>query len=90
MLAKLKSLFTTVNYWTKRYGPIDGPRIALQFRLGDRSRKPFALTLPDFQAPIWLRGGTVDTKIFFQVLVAKEYDTSDTAQGKELRHRYNA
>lgn len=83
-------MFRTVNYWTKRYGLIDGPRTALQFKLGDRSRKLFALTLPDFPAPIWLRGGTVDTRVFFQVLVAKEYDISDSAQGKELHRRYDS
>jgi hypothetical protein len=77
-----------LNYWTKQYGLIDGPWTALQYKLGDRSRKLFALTLPDFPAPIWLRGGTVD--VFTQVLATKEYDISDTAQGKELRRRYDS
>jgi FkbM family methyltransferase len=81
-------MFHTINYWTRQYGLIDGPRTALQFKLGERSRKLFPLTLPDFTAPIWLRGGTVDTRVFFQVLVHKGYDISDTAQGKELRGRY--
>jgi FkbM family methyltransferase len=80
----------TLNYWTKRYGLIDGPKTALQFKLGDRSHKLFALTLPDFPAPIWLRGGTVDMRVFWQVFAAKEYDISDTAQGKELRRRYDS
>lgn len=83
-------MFHSVNYFTKRYGLIHGPKTALQFKLGDRSRKLFALTLPDFPAPIWLRGGTVDIKVFTQVLVTKEYDISDTAQGKDLRRRYNS
>lgn len=83
-------MFQTVNYWTKQYGLIDGPKTALQFKLGDRSRKLFALTLPDFPAPIWLRGGTVDVRVFRQILVSKEYDISDTAQGKELRRRYDS
>ena len=39
-----------LNYWTKQYGLIDGSRTALQYKLGDRSRKLFALTLPDFAA----------------------------------------
>ena len=79
-----------LNYWTKQYGLIDGSRTALQYKLGDRSRKLFALTLPDFAAPIWLRGGTVDVRVFMQVLATKEYDISDTAQGKELRRRYDS
>jgi FkbM family methyltransferase len=83
-------MFQTVNYWTKRYGFIDGPRTALQFKLGDRSRKLFALTLPDFPAPIWLRGGTVDVRLFMEVLAHREYDISYTAQGKDLRRRYDA
>ncbi|UPJ51746.1 FkbM family methyltransferase [Bradyrhizobium sp. 200] len=90
MLARVKSWLDTVSYWTEQYGPIDGPRIAVRLKLGDHSRKPFTLTLPDFPAPIWLRGGTVDTRVFFHVLAAKEYDISDTAQGKELRRRYDA
>ena len=27
--------FHTVNYWTKQYGLIDGPRTAIQFKLGE-------------------------------------------------------
>jgi len=83
-------MFHTVSHLTRQYGLIDGPRTALQFKLGDRSRKLFALTLPDFPAPIWLRGGTVDVRVFTQVLATKEYDISDTAQGKELRRRYDS
>lgn len=90
MLARVKSWFDTVSYWTEQYGPIDGPRMAVRFKLGDHRHKPFALTLPDFPAPIWIRGGTVDARVFFQVLVAKEYDISHTAQGKELRRRYDS
>jgi predicted O-methyltransferase YrrM len=29
-------------------------------------------------------------RVFMQVLAAKEYDISDTAQGKELRRRYDS
>jgi FkbM family methyltransferase len=83
-------MFHTVRHWTRQYGLIDGPIAALQFKLGDRGRKLFALTLPDFAAPIWLRGGTVDVRVFLQVLVDKGYDISDTAQGKELRRRYDS
>ena len=83
-------MFQTVRHWTRQYGLIDGPIAALQFKLGDRGRKLFALTLPDFAAPIWLRGGTVDVRVFQQVLVDNGYDISDTAQGKELRRRYDS
>jgi FkbM family methyltransferase len=83
-------MFHTVAYWTRQYGLIDGSRTALQFKLGDRRRKLFALTLPDFPAPIWLRGGTVDLRVFLQVLAYRGYDISDTAQGKELRGRYDS
>jgi FkbM family methyltransferase len=83
-------MFHTVRHWTRQYGLIDGPIAALQFKLGDRGRKLFALTLPDFAAPIWLRGGTVDVRVFLQVLVDKGYDISETAQGKELRRRYDS
>jgi FkbM family methyltransferase len=89
MLAKLKSSFELVNHWTEQYGLIGGPKVALQFAQGNRSGKLFALTLPDFEAPIWLRGRSVDTQIFFQVIVAKGYDISNLAQGEELRLRYD-
>ena len=83
-------MFQTVRHWTRQYGLIDGSIAALQFKLGDRGHKLFAFTLPDLATPIWLRGGTVDVRVFQQVLVDNGYDISYTAQGKELRRRYDS
>ena len=89
LIAGLKSWFEAAVYWIRRYGFLSGMKVAFQFRRGIRRKGIFALQLPDFIAPIWMRGQGVDHIVFYQVLQAREYDVSGP-QAHALRKQYDA
>jgi FkbM family methyltransferase len=89
LVAGLTSWYQAALFWIRRYGLIKGIKVAVQFKRGARRKGPFEVNLPDFDAPIWLRGQTVDLVVFYQVIQAHEYGIPGS-HADELRQRYEA
>lgn len=90
MLSSLRSFVGSTLFWRGRYGLTRGAKVTRQLKYGDYTRRTFAVNLPDYRFPIWLRGGTVDVQTFLQIFGVMEYDILNTEQGRALRHRYRS
>jgi FkbM family methyltransferase len=82
--------FSRLPNYIETFGAIHGPRLFFEI---ERSvpRKSTAVrkyTLPDYEAPVWLRETISDHAIFFQCLVKEGYNFSQFPQSARLMAAY--
>ncbi len=86
----LRKAARILRRFTRQFGPA-GLMMTLKFlplEL-DLGKGTVALALPGSRHPIYLRKGTTDKDVFFQVFLIREYDFAGSPQFERLKANYN-